>query len=80
MHDCPRWRGCYLCGFFGYWKQDCTAPHARCMGWYCMVKLWHRHYRGICPISCIIKRNGAEYDAEEVDTREALFEDYNWEV
>jgi hypothetical protein len=50
------------------------------MGWYCAVEPWHCHYGGICPISRIIKRNGAEYDTDEVDAGEALFEDYNWEA
>jgi hypothetical protein len=50
------------------------------MGWYCTMDPWHCHYGGICPISHIIKRNGAEYDVEDMDAREALFEGYNWEV
>jgi hypothetical protein len=26
------------------------------------------------------QRNGAEYDAQDVDAGEVLFEDYNWEA
>jgi hypothetical protein len=80
MWDCPQWKGCHLCGFFGHWKHKCIAPHKRCMAWYCAVDPWHQHYRGIYPISRIIKRNGAKYDAQDMDAGEALFKDYNWEA
>jgi hypothetical protein len=50
------------------------------MGWYCAVEPWHHYYGGICPISRIIKRNRAKYDAEDMDAGKALFKDYNWEA
>jgi hypothetical protein len=78
--DCPWWKGCCLCGFCGHWKHECMAPHARCMAWYYAMDPWHQHYGGICPISRIIKRNGTRYDVQDMDAREALFEDYNWEA
>jgi hypothetical protein len=56
------------------------VPHARCMGWYYTVEPWHHYYRGICPISCIIKRGGAKYDTEDIDTGETFYKDYNWEA
>jgi hypothetical protein len=81
--DCPLWRECLYCQKKGHYSHDCHHPHARCTVHRCQVFPDHQYYGRNCPVKATelqpITHLWDEYDVDDVDAGEALWEDIDWE-